>query len=132
MKWGWVIIPAVFIVNSILQAALAWRGSQFALIMLAVTSVLLALSAGFYARGWREALDGWKRSTDGWGAAQKWGMTQDAIMRDVLRELYEYDEEAVEIHSGRAQNAGIDYLMSFDDEVPVTEAVVDELRKGIA
>lgn len=123
----WFIIPVIFITNTILQTALAWNGSKVPLVMLAVSTAFLACFLGYYSKSWHESLKGWGRSTQGWGAAQTWGMKQDTILRDVLRELYEYDEEAVEIHSGRSTNASLEYLKTFQEED--VEALMPAFRK---
>ena len=125
----WWIIPLVFATNIILQTWLAWDGEQFALLTLAVSSVMLAGFLAVYAKGWRDALEGWGRSTSGWGAAQDWGMKQDLILRDVLKELGEWDEEAAEIHGGRSMNASIDYIKTFGEDTYISAAIKDELRK---
>lgn len=117
MKRGWIVIPAVFIANTVMQTILAWDGNNFPLIMLAVSTVILCLAFIIFAKGWREALDGWGRSTTGWGAAQQWGMRQDSILRDALQELEEYDEEAVRIHGGRSTASNIEYLSDTKEAV---------------
>lgn len=112
------------------QTFVAWSGEKFGLIMLAVTSVFLAGFFAFSSYGWRKALDGWGRSTLGWGAAQSWGIRQDQILRDVLKELLDYDEEAVEIHYGRSAQSSREYLKTFNDEdvAYITEGIREELR----
>jgi hypothetical protein len=112
----WILIPAFFAALIVFDTVVAWRGDKFGLIMLAVTSLILTVIMGIYGHGWRQALDGWGRSTTGWGAAQTWGIKQDQILKDVLKELWEYDEEAVEIHNGRSATASLEYLKTFNDE----------------
>jgi hypothetical protein len=116
MKWLPFLVAGIFVVNSIFLAWLAWGGSQFAVATLTGSIFVLSVIYVLYAVGWRNALEGWGRSTAGWAAAQTWGMKQDTILRDVLKELYEFDEEAVEIHSGRSTNASVEYLKTFAEE----------------
>jgi hypothetical protein len=116
MKKKWLFLPIGFAALIVLYTALAWRGDKIGLVLLAVTALMLTVVMGVYGHGWRSALEGWGRSTSGWAAAQTWGMKQDTILRDVLSELYEYDEEAVEIHHGRSANASLEYLKTFNDE----------------
>ena len=111
----WLFIPFLIIPLIVFDTILAWYGSQAALLMLAVTAAGLAVAFTLSGHGWREALNGWGRSTAGWAAAQSWGMKQDVILRDVLRELHEYDEEAAVIHQGRSMDAGLEYIHTFDD-----------------
>ena len=114
--WVPFIIAGIFIVSAGFQTWLAWGGSHLAIGAMAVNILILSVIYTLYANGWRNSLEGWGRSTAGWAAAQTWGMKQDTILRDVLKELYEFDEEAVEIHSGRSTNASLEYLKTFRDE----------------
>lgn len=112
-RYVWFIIAAVFLANTAFQTWLAWDGDHFPLITLAVTVVFFVALMTVYQRGWRESLEGWGRSTAGWGAAQEFAMKQDEIIRDAVRDLEEYDEEAAAIHSGRARNAALAYVKTF-------------------
>lgn len=115
-KWRWVLISGFFIACSTLSTVLAWNGSRISLVSLGLTAAFLAVMCGVYGIGWRSSLDGWERSTNNWGAAQHWGMKQDEILRDALKELSEYDDEAYQIHRGRSTTAGIEYLTTLAKE----------------
>lgn len=126
----WIVIPCVFAGVIVLDTVLAWGGSKFALITLAVTSVMVCGFMAVHGYGWRQALDGWNRSTGGWAAAQKWGMHQDLILRDALKDLSEYDEEAAEIHSGRSINASLEYLRATFNEEDAKE-IAQAIKGGL-
>lgn len=124
----WHLITAFFVALIAFDAVLAWTGDKIALVTLAVIAAFLAVLSGYSGNGWARALDSWGRSTEGWAAAQKWGIKQDQILRDVFKELYEYDEEAVEIHNGRSATASLEYLRTFNDEdaAYITEGLREE------
>ena len=115
MTWAWlnrnrwILIASLFLAQTTFCAVLAWQGSQFAVVTLAVTSAFLAIMLGMYGTMTGRTLNSWSY------AAQKWGIEKDKIMNDVLSELAEYDEEAVLVHGGRNLDADFEYLKLFRD-----------------
>lgn len=115
-KGRWVIISGLFLANIVLCSVLAWQGSQFAIFTLAVTSAFLAVMLGFYGMMVKRTLTDWGRTLTIADAAQQWGMKQNTILEEALKELHEHDEEAAFIHGGRSTEASLEYLRAFNDE----------------
>ena len=122
--WPLFVLGFSFVAVIGLEAAIAWGGSQVGVITLAVMALMATAGMVGFGYGWRDALEGWSHSTESWGAAQDWGIKQDMILRDALNELWQYDEEAVEIHNGRSATASLEYLKTFQDEDAVDIANV--------
>lgn len=127
--WPLLVLGVAFLGVIALNTALAWGGDNTALITLAVLSVMATVGMVGFGWGWRDALDNWGHTTEGWAAAQDWGIKQDMILRDVLNELWQYDEEAVEIHNGRSATASLEYLQFFKNED--AEEVTEILRQSM-
>lgn len=127
--WPLILLGVAFLGIITLNTALAWGGDNTALITLAVVSVMTTVATVGFGWGWRDALEGWGHSTEGWGAAQEWGIKQDMILRDALNELWQYDEEAVEIHNGRSATASLEYLKTFQDED--SEDIANVIRQSM-
>lgn len=115
-KGRWILISCLFLTCTAVWTALAWDGSNFPLLVLASLNVILSVLVGVYGVGWRSSIERWRRSTTCWQAAQNWGIKENEILADALRELAEYDQEAHEIHSGRATVAGLEYLTILGEE----------------
>jgi len=113
-KWNAILFTVVSIGVTALYTTLAWGGDHYALLALAVLSVIEAIFAGLFLWEWKVALKGWGRSTSGWASSQTWAIQQNIILRDTLNELRAYDEEAFSIHSGRATSASFEYLKSSE------------------
>jgi hypothetical protein len=126
---NWIAIPVLLICLIVTDTVLAWGGSKFALITLAVTAALLVALYGYYLRLCRTTLDGWGETTAGWAAAQIWGMKTDSILREALTELAEFDEEAYVIYKGRASTATLEYLNVFlnEDAHTLAQALREEI-----
>lgn len=128
-KGRWILIAALFTGQAVLCSVLAWKGSQFAIVTLAVTTTFLAGMLAFYGVMLRGTLASWGRALALAEATQEWGMKQNTILEEALRELGEHDEEAAFIHGGRSTEASLEYMRAFipDDAATITRAIKEEL-----
>jgi hypothetical protein len=54
-------------------------------------------------------------------------MEMDAILRDAISDLQEYDAEAAEIHAGRSVMSSVEYIKSFHN---LTEKEEEEWKSS--
>lgn len=126
-----VVTAGIFVLLTFLYTALAWSGDKFAIVLLASLS-LIGTSAYFFA-SWllRDSLRDWIYAVYSWENSVKMVGDLDNIMIDSLKDLAEYDEEAAEIHIGRAGQAVGRWEASIRDAESMHEMKEDEWRKKL-